>query len=209
MTKDTTETTPSVLGFAILQLFSQMPASGYDLKDRFQSSLGRGWHAYDTQIYRELKRLEAGGYTTGEVVKGRSGPQRRLYSITAKGLSALQEWLVAPLELTKSKDEFMLRVFTLELYPEGEAEAFLQLARREWQSSLQHAQAALRALNDSYGAVDEGSPDKVHGRQLGLELTIALTKARLKWLDRALKVLEIRKAASAGLDDEASIVPVG
>lgn len=192
MTTNTAEITPSVLGFAILQLFSRMPASGYDLKERFQSSLGRGWHAYDTQIYRELKRLEAGGYTTGEVVKGRSGPQRTLYTITPRGLQALQVWLSTPLDFTKMKDEFLLRVWTLELFPPGEAADFLMRARQEWGSELQHEQASLRTLNDSYGEVDDGSPDTIFGRQLGIELTIAMTKARLKWIDRALKVLETR-----------------
>ena len=184
-----------MLGYAILQLFSRMPASGYDLKDRFQSSLGRGWHAYDTQIYRELKRLEANGYTTGEVVKGRSGPQRRLYTITDRGLEVLQEWLSSPLDVTKTKDEFLLRVYTLDLFPDDEATAFLLRARQELRNALQHEQAALRTLNESYGEVDEGSPDSIVGRQLGIELSSAITKARLKWIERALKVLAAREGA--------------
>lgn len=195
MTKEPAEITPSLLGFAILQLFSRTDASGYDLKDRFQSSLGRGWHAYDTQIYRELKRLEAGGYTVGEAVKGRSGPQRRVYTITPLGIEALRGWLSTPLDFTKTKDEFLLRLWTMELYPEGEAEVFLLRARQEWRSALQHQQAALQVLDDSYGLVEDGSPDTVYGRQLGIELMIGITKARLKWVDRALKVAIERDAA--------------
>ena len=194
-TKDPAEITPSVLGYAILQLVSWMPASGYDLKDRFHSSLGRGWHAYDTQIYRELKRLEAGGYTTGEVVKGRSGPQRRLYTITPRGLEALREWLSSPLDTTKMKDEFLLRMWSLSLFRPGEAEEFFERARQEWRSALKHAQEALRTLNDSYGEPDGESPDVIFGRQLGIELTIAMAKARLKWIERAMKVLASREAA--------------
>lgn len=192
MTKDPAEDTPSVLGYAILQLFSRMSASGYDLKDRFQSSLGRGWHAYDTQIYRELKRLEASGYTTGEVAKGRSGPQRRLYTITERGLEVLRDWLASPMDINKTKDEFLLRVYTLELFPPGEAEAFLLRARQELRSQLQHEQASLRTLIDSYGDVDGDAPDTVVSRQLGIELSSAMTKARLKWIDRTLKVIAAR-----------------
>jgi len=195
MANDESAEKPSVLGYAILQLFSRTSASGYDLKDRFQSSLGRGWHAYDTQIYRELKRLETNGYTTGEVVKGRSGPQRRLYTITDRGRDVLQEWLSSPLEVTKTKDEFLLRVYTLDLFPDHEATAFLMRARHELRNALQHEQAALRTLNESYGEVDEGSPDAVVGRQLGIELSSALTKARLKWIERALKVIASREDA--------------
>ena len=58
----------------------------------------------------------------------------------------------------------------------------------------------MRTLNDSYGSVDEGSPDAIFGRQLGIELSIALTKARLKWIERALKVIEARAAAKETVD---------
>ena len=195
--KDTAQGAPNVLGFAILQLLSRMPASGYDLKDRFQSSLGRGWHAYDTQIYRELKRLEASGFTTGEVAKGRSGPQRRLYTITPLGLDVLRTWLATPVDFAKGKDELLLRMYTIDLFPPGEAEACLLRARHDYSGALQHQQDALRTLNESYGEVDAGSDEAIFGRQLGLELTIATTKARLKWIDRALKVLALRATAAA------------
>ena len=68
---------PTILGHAILQLLSRNTASGYDLKGRFHGSVGHGWHAYDTQIYRELRSLEKEGFVAGRMAPGRSGPQRR------------------------------------------------------------------------------------------------------------------------------------
>ena len=53
-------------------------------------------------------------------------------------MDALREWLSTPMDFTKMKDEFMLRVWTLELFPEGEAEEFFLRARQEWRSALQH-----------------------------------------------------------------------
>jgi DNA-binding PadR family transcriptional regulator len=183
---------PSDLGHAILQLLSRSPASGYDLKTRFQASLGHGWHAYDTQIYRELKRLEDAGYTTGEVVKGRSGPDRRLYAVTPKGKEALREWLPSPIDFAKNKDEFALRMWTLDLFPEGTAEPFLMSAREEWIAALEHQRLSLRVLRETHGEPDGSSPDAVFGRQLGIELGIAVNEAKLAWVERALKVLEAR-----------------
>ena len=61
--------TPSLLGGAILQRLERTPMSGYELKKRFASSLGYGWRAYDTQIYRELKNLEQ-----ARLVEGRAEP---------------------------------------------------------------------------------------------------------------------------------------
>lgn len=183
---------PSDLGHAILQLLSRSPASGYDLKTRFQASVGHGWHAYDTQIYRELKRLEAGGFTAGETVRGRSGPDRRLYTVTPRGEEALREWLASPIDLDKNKDEFALRVWTLDLFPNGTAEPFLKAAREEWAAALEHQRLSLQVLRETHGEPDGSSPDTVFGRQLGIELAIAVSEARLAWVERALKVVEAR-----------------
>lgn len=198
MTSDDSAKKPSVLGYAILQLVSSSPASGYDLKDRFQSSLGRGWHAYDTQIYRELKRLETAGYTKGETVKGSSGLRRRLYEITPDGLEALREWLLSPLDTTKVKDEFLLRVWSLSLFEPEEAEEFFMRARQDWHNVLMHAQAAQRILEESIDETDGYLPDSVIGRQLGIELTIVMAKARIRWVDSAVKLYKRNLKAKQG-----------
>jgi PadR family transcriptional regulator AphA len=190
---------PNVLGNAILQLLSRSPASGYDLKARFYASIGRGWHAYDTQIYRELKSLEQAGYTTGRVVKGRAGPERRMYSITPRGKAAIAEWLASPMDLHKVKDEFALRVWSADLFPPGAFEQYLRDAREEWATMLENERMSLRVLVAEHGEPDGAAPANVFGRQLGIEFHIMTTEARLAWIDRALKVIASR--ADAGYVD--------
>jgi PadR family transcriptional regulator, regulatory protein AphA len=192
---------PSVLGHAILQLLTRNAASGYDLKKRFFSSVGHGWHAYDTQIYRELKALEAGGFVTGRVVQGRSGPQRRLYTITDAGRDSLTAWLTSELDLKKFKDEFALRVWTADLFPDGAFEAYLATAREQWQESLDHQRMSLKVLEEEYGAPDGWSPAEVFGRQLAIDHTIAVTEAKIAWADRALRVLKHRRLQDESLQD--------
>ena len=51
-----------------------------------------------------LESLEAAGFVSGKVAQGRSGPQRRLYTITETGRESLSEWLSLDLDLTKIKD---------------------------------------------------------------------------------------------------------
>jgi Transcriptional regulator PadR-like family len=60
--------------------------SGYELKKLFTTTVGYGWRAYDTQLYRELKALERAGLMRGEDEAGRAGPQRRIYTVTVLGL---------------------------------------------------------------------------------------------------------------------------
>ncbi|AMB39206.1 MULTISPECIES: PadR family transcriptional regulator [Paenarthrobacter] len=185
---------PSVLGHAILQLLTRNAASGYDLKKRFFSSVGHGWHAYDTQIYRELKSLEAAGFVSGKVAQGRSGPQRRLYTITEEGRESLREWLTSDLDLTKVKDELSLRVWTADLFPPGTFEEFIIQARDQWQASLEHQKTSLRVLREEYGSADGWAPDEVFGRQLAIDNIIAVTEAKIAWAERTLKVISSRNA---------------
>src|SRR5262245_35426264 len=83
----------SALGSAILQRLQRSPMSGYELKKRFASSVGFGWRAYDTQIYRELKALESAGLIAGRADRGGRGPERRIFALTELGYRALLEWL--------------------------------------------------------------------------------------------------------------------
>lgn len=194
MDKSVDEWVPTVLGHAILQLLSRNQHSGYDLKKRFHGTVGHGWHAYDTQIYRELRRLEDGDYVRGHIAKGRSGPQRRLYTITEKGLDSLRTWLASPIDVSKNKDEVGLRAWTADLFPKGAFEDFLDQVREQWNETLAHERMSLRALAEEFGDPVTTTVDSVVGRQLAIELVIATTEARLAWADQAEKIVRRRTA---------------
>ena len=49
------------LRYALLALLTSEPMTGYDISRRFQSSVGHVWHAHDSQIYPELRKMEAEG----------------------------------------------------------------------------------------------------------------------------------------------------
>lgn len=193
MAKGKEEWVPSVLGHAILQLLSRNTASGYDLKKRFHSSVGHGWHAYDTQIYRELRSLEENGYVVGETAKGVGGPQRRLYSITEKGSDSIVRWLTSPVDVGKIKDEFALRTWTADLFPGETFADYVSTARDQWAEELVHIKMSLRILTEEYGPETE-SPDHVVGRQLAIKFSQALTEAKIQWADQTLKSMRRRWA---------------
>jgi DNA-binding PadR family transcriptional regulator len=87
--------------------------SGYDLKKWADSSLRFFyWSPATSQIYGELRRLEAMGF-----VEARTAPQdqlrnKRLYRITPAGRDALRGWLAdAPVEPPVLKHGVLLRVW--------------------------------------------------------------------------------------------------
>lgn len=53
---------------ALLALLSSGPLTGYDLVKQFSSSVGHVWHAPDSQIYPELRRMHAEGLLSSRPV---------------------------------------------------------------------------------------------------------------------------------------------
>src|SRR5699024_6991409 len=73
------------LKYALLALIRIGPMSGYDLQKQFSLSVGHVWHARDSQIYPELRRMETNGLIEGEEQKRGERGTRRIYHITRAG----------------------------------------------------------------------------------------------------------------------------
>lgn len=101
------------LPHGLLGLLSYAPMSGYDLKKIFEESINFFWSAQTSQIYRELKSLEKGGFVDCTVEPSQTGPNRKIYRVTEAGRTRLREWLVdMPDDIDEdNRNEFLLRVF--------------------------------------------------------------------------------------------------
>lgn len=64
------------LAFGILGFLNYGSMSGYDLVKAFESSLQFFWHAQNSHIYLELKKMEKKGYICGETVIQSDRPKR-------------------------------------------------------------------------------------------------------------------------------------
>jgi PadR family transcriptional regulator, regulatory protein AphA len=84
----------STLGYALLALLVREPLSGYDLAQRMKKPIGFFWQAQLSQIYPELARLEEQGCILHQVIAQEGRPQKKLYTITEAGRSALQAWVI-------------------------------------------------------------------------------------------------------------------
>ncbi len=81
------------LKHGLLGLLSLNSASGYDLSKLFSESLNYFWMANQSQIYRELDKMEDEGWVCSETVEQRARPNKRVYSITEAGSRELIAWL--------------------------------------------------------------------------------------------------------------------
>jgi PadR family transcriptional regulator AphA len=97
------------LRYALLALLTAQPMTGYDLAKAFHSSVGHVWHAPDSQIYPQLKRMEAEGLIAGETVAWGPRGTKTQYDITDAGLAAFQEWMTEPLDYAREREPAHLR----------------------------------------------------------------------------------------------------
>jgi len=102
----------SLLGYALLGLIHQKPASGYDLRRTFSTTPMGSFSDSPGAIYPALRRLEAAALIRGRIEKSAGLRQRQTFHITAPGLAALQQWLASPitrLDIVRHMDALMLR----------------------------------------------------------------------------------------------------
>ena len=131
------------LRYALLALLAVEPMTGYDLSKRFQSSVAHVWHAPDSQIYPELKRMEKDGLLQGRDVAWGSRGTKREYHITAVGIEDFRSWMNDTLSYPPERDPVHLKAAYFEWAEPDSARAQLLAhienftARREdWQEKV-------------------------------------------------------------------------
>lgn len=97
--------------YAVLGLIDRCgPSTPYQLKQAAQVSIFHFWAIPHTQIYTECSRLADAGLL-GER-REETGRRRRIYSLTAAGRKALDEWLANPeADLYEVRDPGLLKLF--------------------------------------------------------------------------------------------------
>lgn len=95
---------------AILGWLSTGPGSGYDLVRQMDLGLSWFWGAAHSQIYPRLKELETRGLITSEAVTVGSKLEKRVYSITEAGRTAVREWASEPPTYPPNRDNERLRL---------------------------------------------------------------------------------------------------
>lgn len=164
------------LHYIILGLLGAHPMSGYDIKRAFDRSLATYWNAGNSQIYTTLKALAARKLVSSETIQQEGRPNRRVYSLTPAGRSALDAWLAEPVPSRFTKDEFLTRLFFC-----GQTSDTIALRHLEEHEQTLHAQLAdmERALRD-YGDRPTRRPRLLEYQMLVREYKQALLQTDLE-----------------------------
>jgi PadR family transcriptional regulator, regulatory protein AphA len=134
------------LRYALLAILRVGPLSGYDLQKQFSQSVGHVWHAPDSQIYPELRKMEAAGLIEGEEqTRGERGT-RRVYHVTDAGNAAYAEWMRSPIDYLRVRDPAHLRAAYLENTTAEAAREFLRRHIAHWESELEQFEGELHHI---------------------------------------------------------------
>jgi len=171
--------------FVILGMLSREPMTGYDIRKRVKSRMGSFWDVNYGQIYPTLRALEKEGYVTKKVEIMENRPNRKVYSITNKGIIKLQKWLLKPAKPDKVKIETLLKVAFGEHLPKEEIIKHIQelknrsISRLEHTSSIEKEVRKQLSKNESY-----------FFPLLTVLLGKNLEQAAIEWANTAIKMIE-------------------
>lgn len=187
------------LRYALLALLTGSPMTGYEVSKRFGASVGHVWHAPDSQIYPELRRMEADGLLEGTPVPwGATGTKTR-YDVTPQGEAAFRAWIDEPQRPIRDRDPAYLRAAYLDWATPEAARAHLRELRAfhtEHLTVLEATRAALLDLSHPTLAarlarVPPAEWDRIVAyRVYAYDGMIARERAVLEWIERGFDLVE-------------------
>ena len=179
-----------MLKFALLGFLNYQAMTGYDLKQIIDESSAHFWHAYHSQIYTTLRKMEQDNLVTSRFVQEDSSPDRRIYTITPAGKTALKAWLdKTPTEKSPVKEELLVRLFFSAGREPQEVLAELRLQRELHQEQAAAYQTISVHLADQMAKNVEMERDTKFW-QLTLNMGISYEQMYLTWLDNTIRTIE-------------------
>jgi len=137
------------LKYALLGLLTENPKYGYEIKQKFEGTLGNVWSVSYGQLYPTLRRLSELEWVTKKTAPGKKAAEKNIYSITAKGKKKLDEWLLKPLRTSyKVKDEFTLKFLFFNKLPREKVLEYLKMQQKKTIMQKENFQRTLVAIRD-------------------------------------------------------------
>lgn len=187
------------LRYALLAMLTSQPMTGYDVYKNFETSVGYVWHAPDSQIYPELRRMEQDGLIRGQTVPWGTRGTKKRYAITDDGAAALRDWLNDRSQYSRERDPVRLRAAYLEWAdPEASRQFFRDHLEyhsgriADWEDMI----ATLRDhTNPTIAKRLEGQPEAewqriVEYKVFAYEGLISRARAEVEWAERGLALVD-------------------
>ena len=94
----------------LLGMLMVKPETGYNIKKKMELSTKFFFNTSQGSINPAFKKLERNGFVTAEEEVS-NGRLHKIYTITESGRDAFKEWLNSEVEVSKVKNDMLLRLF--------------------------------------------------------------------------------------------------
>ncbi|MET9123366.1 MULTISPECIES: PadR family transcriptional regulator [unclassified Streptomyces] len=182
------------LHHAVLALLTQRPNHGYELKTRFEETIGPQWGGLNIgHLYQILERLVRDGYVAKSQVAQTDRPDKNLYTLTEAGERELRDWATtAWVRVGGFRDELFLKLLGAVALGPQTLDKLIESQRQTYLSELAGLAQQRRAHT--------GEPLVA----VLIDAAIAHTKADLALLDSAAQHLGPLAAAQGAQASERS-----
>ena len=181
------------LKHGLLGLLNYQPMTGYELDKEFKESLANFWQAKPQQIYRELDAMEQKGWLASERIVQEEKPNKRVYSITAKGETEFLNWLSSPGKdienATRIKSVFFMRLFFAGETSREQALELLYAYREQCLASMKEMNEANEIMRQTEALHHYASEEAIYWKLIMLNGEM-MRKTRLEWVEEAIKILK-------------------
>ena len=196
---------------ALLGVIKDTPLTGYDLVHHFQGTVGYVWSAPQSQIYPELRRMEAQGLVKAKIAPRGKKAQKRIYSITDAGMAELRRWATDFMPLPSQRDPIMLKAAFFDL---GSLESMREQLRAhiaQFQWRMEQWQARAEAIRERRAELVEvwlsRQPVEEHDNIIQLKIhalegLIARARAEIGWARNGLALCDEIEARRANAHPE-------
>ncbi len=171
----------------ILTVLARGEMTGYEITKDFAAVYVHFWRASHQQVYRELARLKKDGRVTLKVIAQSGRPDRKVYSITKRGLEELKQWILAPTEPPRPQYDLLVKLLGSHIVERREFHRELERIRtlaEEWVG-------ALRVMRrDCLRKRAQGWSEHEQVLYLTLRRGLLLGQAQLRWLEEAAEFVD-------------------
>jgi PadR family transcriptional regulator AphA len=202
------------LRHALLGVIKDTPLTGYDLVRHFQGTVGFLWSAPQSQIYPELRRMEAEGLVEAKVAPRGRRAQKRIYSVTDKGMQELRRWATDFMPLPAQRDPIVLKAAFFDLAPLEAVREQLRAHIAQFQWRMEQWQAREDAIRERRAELVEvwlaRQPVEEHDNIIELKLhalhgLIGRAGAEICWAREGLALCDRIEARRASAREEAVV----
>ncbi len=167
------------LRYVLLAFLSYEPNTGYGIGRLLDTQLNHLWEARLQQIYSELAKLEERGQIVSESIDLPNRPAKKIYTLTATGHEALDDWLEQPPARAASKNDLLVKIYCMDRIS-------TPIVLRRLEERRDESESAARSTRDKLSELRPGNVEDL-GLLLTLEAALSASEANAAWCDRAIE----------------------